>query len=108
MEDAVEVKKKNKGKQSRHGKRYGLEFKLRCVKLRLEGGFPISLLSKKREPVKMLFVVGESVSGKGRSWTAERGRPGAAPAEASRTRAREYLEIKKKSPFLESSRFPVF
>ncbi len=46
MEDAVEVKKKNKGKQSRHGKRYGLEFKLRCVKLRLEEGIPISLLSK--------------------------------------------------------------
>jgi transposase InsO family protein len=46
MEDAVEVKKKNKGKKSRYGKRYGLEFKLRCVKLLLEEGFPISLLSK--------------------------------------------------------------
>src|SRR4030043_1522638 len=46
MEDVEEVKKKNKGKESRYGKRYGLEFKLRCVKLRLEEGIPVSLLSK--------------------------------------------------------------
>jgi transposase InsO family protein len=46
MEDVEEVKKKQKGKESRYGKRYGLEFKLRCVKLRLEEGIPISLLSK--------------------------------------------------------------
>jgi len=45
-EDVKEVKKRNKGKESRHGKRYGLEFKLRCVKLRLEEGIPVSLLSK--------------------------------------------------------------
>jgi transposase InsO family protein len=46
MEDVEEVKKKSKGKESRYGKRYGLEFKLRCVKLRLEEGIPVSLLSK--------------------------------------------------------------
>ncbi|MGD0232581.1 MAG: helix-turn-helix domain-containing protein [Syntrophorhabdales bacterium] len=46
MEDVAEVKKKNKGKESRYGKWYGFEFKLRCVKLRLEEGIPISLLSK--------------------------------------------------------------
>jgi transposase InsO family protein len=46
MEDVEEVKKKSKGKESRYGKRYGNEFKLRCVKLRLEEGIPISLLSK--------------------------------------------------------------
>jgi transposase-like protein len=46
MEDAVEVKKKHKGKESRYRKPYGFEFKLRCVKLRLEEGIPISLLSK--------------------------------------------------------------
>jgi transposase InsO family protein len=46
MEDVVEVKKRVKGKKSRYGKRYGLEFKLRCVKLILEKGVPISLLSK--------------------------------------------------------------
>ena len=46
MEDAVEVKKRNKKKQGRYGKRYGVEFKLRCVKLRLEEGIPVSLLSK--------------------------------------------------------------
>src|SRR5512136_3378293 len=46
MEDVEEVKKKSKGKEGRYGKRYGLEFKLRCVKLRLEEEIPISLMSK--------------------------------------------------------------
>ena len=46
MESVEGVKKKGKGKESRYGKRYGLEFKRRCVKLRLEEGIPVSLLSK--------------------------------------------------------------
>ena len=46
MENVEEVKKKCKRKESRYGKRYGLEFKLRCVKLRLEEGIPVALLSK--------------------------------------------------------------
>src|SRR5512139_314414 len=46
MEDVEEVKKKSKGKEGRYGKRYGLEFKLRCVKSRLEEEIPISLLSQ--------------------------------------------------------------
>ena len=46
MEDVEEVKKKSKGKESRYGKRYRLEFKLRCVKLRLEEELPIWLLSE--------------------------------------------------------------
>ena len=46
MENVEEVKRKGKGKESRLGKRYGFELKLRCVKLRLEEGLPVSLLSK--------------------------------------------------------------
>jgi len=46
MEEVEEVKKRVKGKESGFGKRYGFEFKLRCVKLRLEEGIPFSLLSK--------------------------------------------------------------
>jgi transposase InsO family protein len=46
MENVEEVKKKNKKKENRYGKRYGLEFKLRCVKLRLEEGIPVSLISE--------------------------------------------------------------
>ncbi len=46
MEEVEEAKKRSKGKEGRYGKRYGLEFKLRCVKLRLEEGIPVSLLSK--------------------------------------------------------------
>ena len=46
MENVEGVKKKSKGKENRYGKRYGFEFKLRCVKLRLEEGIPVSLLSE--------------------------------------------------------------
>jgi len=46
MEEVEGVKKRVKGKENRYGKRYGLEVKLRCVKLRLEEGIPVSLLSK--------------------------------------------------------------
>jgi transposase-like protein len=46
MEEVGGVKQKSKRKGSRYGMRYGYEFKLRCVKLRLEEGVPISLLSK--------------------------------------------------------------
>jgi transposase InsO family protein len=46
MERVEEVKGRNKEKESRFGKRYGYEFKLRCVKLQLEEGLPFSLLSK--------------------------------------------------------------
>jgi transposase InsO family protein len=46
MESVEGVKKKSKGKESRFGRRYEFEIKLRCVKLRLEEGVPVSLLSK--------------------------------------------------------------
>ena len=46
MERVEEVKRKSKEGESRLGKRYGFEFKLRCVKLRLEEGLPVGLLCK--------------------------------------------------------------
>ena len=46
MEEVGEVKKKSKGKENRFGRRYGFEIKLRCVKMYLEEGLPLSLLSK--------------------------------------------------------------
>jgi transposase InsO family protein len=46
MERVEEVKRKRKGEESRFGKRYGFEIKLRCVKLRLEEGLPVGLLCK--------------------------------------------------------------
>jgi transposase InsO family protein len=46
MEKVGGVKQKSKRKESRYGKRYGFEFKLRCVKLRLEEGLRVTLLSK--------------------------------------------------------------
>src|SRR5512135_3453790 len=46
MEKVGGVKQKSKRKESRYGKRYGFEFKLCCVKLQLEEGLPVALLSK--------------------------------------------------------------
>jgi len=46
MEKVEGIKKKSKRKESRYGKRYGFEVKLRCAKLRLEEGIPASLISK--------------------------------------------------------------
>src|SRR4030066_2523152 len=50
MENVEEVKRKSKGKESRFGRRYGFEIKLRCVKLHLEEGLPLSLLSEEVGP----------------------------------------------------------
>jgi transposase-like protein len=46
MENVQEVKRKCKRKESGFGKRYGFELKLRCVKLRLEEGLSVALISK--------------------------------------------------------------
>src|SRR4030066_1612818 len=46
MENVAGVKKESEGKEKRYGKRYGVEFKLRCVKWRLEEGLPVFLLSE--------------------------------------------------------------
>jgi len=100
MEDVEEVKKKGKGKESRYGKRYGFEFKLRCVKLRLEEGIPIPLLSKEVGASKDVI----------RRWAKayqERGeaglRNGVVPA-GSRQKLpgpvrEKIVEIKKREPF---------
>jgi transposase InsO family protein len=100
MEDVEEVKKKQKGKESRYRKPFGFEFKLRCVKLRLEEGIPISLLSKEAGAGKTAI----------RRWTKayqERGeaglRSGIAPALVRRKLPgpvrEKIVEIKKQEPF---------
>jgi transposase InsO family protein len=100
MEDVEEVKKKSKEKESRYGKRYGLEFKLRCVKLRLEEGIPVSLLSKEVGCSQDVI----------RRWARayeERGeaglRKGVVPAGSRRKLPRpvreKIVEIKKREPF---------
>src|SRR5512135_3886698 len=99
MVDVEEVKKRSKGKGSRYGKRYGLEFKLRCVKLRLEEEIPISLLSKEVGCSQDVI----------RRWTEayqERGeaglRNGAVPAGSRRKLpgpvSEKIVEIKKREP----------
>ena len=100
MEGAEEVKRKEKGKESRFGKRYGIELKLRCVKLHLEEGLPLSLLAKE---------VGASTDGI-RRWVKayqERGEAGLQNPVRSLGRWRKLpgpvrkkiIEIKKREPF---------
>jgi len=100
MESVEEVKRKNKEKESRFGKRYRFELKLRCVKLHLEEGLPISLLSKE---------VGASTDGI-RRWVKayqERGEAGLQnPVQSSGKWRRlagpvrkKIVEIKKREPF---------
>jgi putative transposase len=100
MENVEEVKRKNKEKESRFGKRYRFEIKLRCVKLHLEEGLPISLLSKE---------VGASTDGI-RRWVKayqERGEVGLQNPVRSSGRWRrlpgpvrkKIVEIKKREPF---------
>ena len=100
MESVEEVERKNKEKESRLGKRYKFELKLRCVKLHLEEGIPISLLSKE---------VGASTDGI-RRWVKayqERGEVGLQNPVRSLGRRRrlpgpvrkKIVEIKKREPF---------
>src|SRR5512136_216337 len=102
MESVKEVKRrrKKKGKESRFGKRYGFELKLRCVKLRLEEGLPVSLLSKE------VGVSKETVSHWVKAYQ-ERGEAGLRN-EVRRSGSRrklpgpvrkKILEIKKREPF---------
>jgi len=46
VKGSEEVKKRSKGREGRNRRRHGVEFKLRCVKLRSEEGIPYSLLGK--------------------------------------------------------------
>jgi transposase len=99
MEEVGEVKEK-KGKEKRYGRRYGFEIKLRCVKLYLEEGLPLSMLAKE---------VGASIDGV-RRWVKayqERGEEGLRnPARLSERRRKlpdpvrkKIIEIKKREPF---------
>jgi transposase InsO family protein len=100
MENVEEVKRKSKGKESRFGRRYGFEIKLRCVKLHLEEGLPLSLLSEE---------VGPSTDGI-RRWVKayqERGEAGLRNERVSTGSRRKLpgavrekiVEIKKRDPF---------
>jgi transposase InsO family protein len=100
MERVEEVRGRSKEQESRFGKRYGYEFKLRCVKLQLEEGLPLSLLSKE------VGASGDSI----RSWVKayrERGEAGLrnqGRSLGSRQKLpvpvrEKIVEIKKREPF---------
>ena len=98
MEEVGEVKEK-KGKENRFGRRYGFEIKLRCVKLYLEEGLPLSMLAKE---------VGASTDGI-RRWVKayqERGEEGLRNAFRSSGRRRKLPGPVREKLFLENWPFP--
>jgi transposase InsO family protein len=99
MEEVGEVKKKRKGKENRYGKRYGLEFKLRCVKLRLEEGIPIALLSKEVGASKS--VIGRWVKayqGQGEAGLRNPAVPAGSRQKLPGPVREKIIEIKKRAP----------
>ena len=109
MENVEGVKKKSKRKESGYGKRYGFEVKLRCARLRLEEGIPVSLLSKEmgaskdviRRWAKAYQERGEAGLRIGLS---RRGVDGSFPDQYARRSSRS----RSKSLCLVSSGFPIY
>ena len=90
MESVEEVRRKNKEKESRFGRRYGFEIKLRCVKLHLEEGLPIFFVVEgSGGQYRRYSSLGEGVSGAGRGRITESSEVVGEVAETSRSGARE-------------------
>src|SRR5512139_1409692 len=103
MESVKEVKRKRKnkrGKESRYGKRYGFELKLRCVKLHLEKGLPVPLLSKEvgasRDTV--LHWV-KAYQGRGEAGLRDQVRCSGSRRKLPSPVRKKIIEIKKREPF---------
>ena len=100
MENVEEVKRKGKGKESRFGKRYGLELKLRCVKLRLEEGLPVSLLSKEAGVSKdVVYRWVRAYQERGEAGLRNQVRSSASRRKLPGPVREKIVEIKKREPF---------
>jgi transposase InsO family protein len=100
LEEVKEVKKRHERGKGEPGKRYGFDVKLRCVKLRLEEGLPVPLLSKEvgasqdavRRWVKAYQTQGEQ-------GLRERGAPVGSRRKLPGPVREKIIEIKKREPF---------
>lgn len=100
MESVEEVKRKSKGKESRFGKRYGFEIKLRCVKLRLEEGLPVSLLSKEAGVSKdVIYRWSKAYQERGEAGLRNQGVPAGSRRKLPVPVREKIVEIKKREPF---------
>jgi transposase InsO family protein len=100
MERVEEVKGRSKEKESRFGKRYGFEFKLRCVKLQLEEGLPFSLLSKEvgasADSIRSWVKVYQE---RGEAGLRDQGRSSGSRQKLPVPVREKIVEIKKQKPF---------
>jgi transposase InsO family protein len=100
MENVEEVKRKSKGKESRFGKRYGFELKLRCVKLRLEEGLPVSLLSKEAGVSKdVIYRWAKAYQERGEAGLRNQVRSSESRRKLPGPVREKIVEIKKREPF---------
>ncbi len=100
MESVEEVKRKKEGKESRFGKRYGFELKLRCVKLRLEDGLPVSLLKKEFGVSKdVVYRWVKAYQERGEAGLRNRVRSSGSRRKLPGAVRKKIVEIKKREPF---------
>ncbi len=100
MESVEEVKRKGKGKESRYGRRYGFELKLRCVKLRLEEGLPVSLLSKEAGVSKdVIYRWVKAYQERGEAGLRNQGVSSGSRRKLPGPVREKIVEIKKREPF---------
>ncbi len=100
MERVEEVRGRSKEKESRFGKRYGFEFKLRCVKLRLEEGLPVRLLCKEAGVSKSAISHWvQAYRERGEAGLREQGRLLGSRQKVPVPVREKIVEIKKQKPF---------
>src|SRR5512139_3248365 len=100
MEKIVGVKRKSKKRESRYGKRYGFEFKLRCVKLQLEEGLPFSLLSKEvGASADSIRCWAKAYQERGEAGLRDQGRSSGSRQKLPVPVRAKIVEIKKQKPF---------
>jgi len=100
MESVEEVKRKSKGKESRFGRRYGFELKLRCVKLRLEEELPVSLLSREAGVSKdVIYRWVRAYQERGEAGLRNQGVSSGSRRKLPGPVREKIVEIKKREPF---------
>ena len=99
MKNLSGVKKKSKRKENRYGRRYKLEFKVRCAKLRLEEGIPISLISKEVGASKdVIRRWAKAYQEQGEAGLQNRIAPGGSRRKLPGPVRQKIVEIKKREP----------
>jgi len=108
MESVEGVKKQGKGKESRYGKRYGLEFKASLCEVTIGRRDPSFFVIKEVGAVRASLADGEGISRAGRGWLRNPPVPAGSRQKLPGPVREKIVEIKKRALCLVSSGFPTF